>query len=100
MILAGKAPQVMLEVFREEARHFCPSVRLVVVDGADFRRYRYAWAAADIFTSLSDNFQETFGITPIEAMSAGLPSVVSDWNGYREGVRDGVDGFRNPTFHS
>ena len=98
LILAGKAPlEDILQVFREEARHFCPSVRLVVVDGGDFERYRSAWAAADIFTSLSDNFQETFGITPIEAMSAGLPSVVSDWNGYREGVRDGVDGFRIPT---
>jgi hypothetical protein len=30
-------------------------------------------------------------------MSAGLPSVVSDWDGYREGIRDGVDGFRIPT---
>ena len=98
LILAGKAPREdILQVFREEARLFCPSVRLVVVDGGDFERYRSAWAAADIFTSLSDNFQETFGITPIEAMSAGLPSVVSDWNGYREGVRDGVDGFRIPT---
>ena len=98
LILAGKAPrEAILQVFREEARLFCPSVRLVVVDGRDFERYRSAWAAADIFTSLSDNFQETFGITPIEAMSAGLPSVVSDWNGYREGVRDGVDGFRIPT---
>ena len=51
----------------------------------------------DIFCSLSDNIQETFGITPIEAMSAGLPVVVSDWDGYRDTVRDGIDGFRVPT---
>jgi alpha-maltose-1-phosphate synthase len=81
----------------EEARLHCPSVRLVVVDGDDSARYRCAWAAADIFTSLADSFQETFGLTPIEAMSAALPSVVSDWNGYRDGVRDGIDGFRIPT---
>ena len=98
LILAGKAPREnILQVFREEARLFCPSVRLVIVDGGDLERYRSAWAAADIFTSLSDSFQETFGLTPIEAMSAGLPSVVSDWDGYREGIRDGVDGFRIPT---
>jgi hypothetical protein len=50
-----------------------------------------------VFTSLVDNFQETFGLTPIEAMAAGLPCVISDWNGYRDTVRDGMDGFRIPT---
>src|SRR5205807_881053 len=44
-----------------------------------------------------DNLQETFGLSPIEGMAAGLPLVVSDWNGYRDTVRDGVDGFRIPT---
>src|SRR5262249_39663991 len=47
--------------------------------------------------SLSDNIQETFGLAPVEAMAAGLPVVVSDWNGYRDTVRDGIDGFRIPT---
>ena len=56
-----------------------------------------AWAAADIFISLADNIQETFGITPIEAMAAGLPVVVSDWDGYRSTVRNGVEGFLIPT---
>ena len=55
------------------------------------------WAAADVFCSLSDNIQETFGLTPIEAMAAGLPQVVSDWSGYRDSVRHGVDGFRVST---
>ncbi|MFX4717673.1 glycosyltransferase, partial [Acinetobacter baumannii] len=36
---------------------------------------------------------ETFGITPLEAMAAGLPVVVSDWDGYRATVRHGVEGF-------
>jgi hypothetical protein len=30
-------------------------------------------------------------------MAAGLPPVVSDWNGYRDTVRHGVDGFRIAT---
>jgi len=51
-------------------------------------------SAADVFLSLSDNVQETFGLTPIEAMAAGLPCVVSDWDGYKDTVRHGVDGFR------
>ena len=44
-----------------------------------------------------DNIQETFGLTPLEAMAAGLPVVVSDWDGYRFTVRDGIEGFLVPT---
>ena len=98
LLQAGTAPNPEIErVFVEAAAAFCPSVRAVMVDGGDPRRYRAAWAAADLFTSLSDNHQETFGLTPVEAMAAGLPVVVSDWNGYRDTVRDGVDGFRVKT---
>lgn len=74
-----------------------PSVRFILVDGGDEVRYRQAWQGADVFVSVSDNIQETFGLTPVEAMAAGLPVVVSDWNGYKDTVRDGVDGFRVPT---
>jgi alpha-maltose-1-phosphate synthase len=81
----------------EEARRFlAPSAKFITVDGADQLAYDGAWAAADVFVSLSDNVQETFGITPIEAMAAGLPVIVSDWNGYKDTVRDGIDGFRIP----
>jgi hypothetical protein len=58
---------------------------------------RAAWAAADVFVSLADSIQETFGIAPVEAMAAGLPAVVADWDGYRDTVRQGIDGFRIPT---
>ena len=61
------------------------------------RSKRKAWASADIFCSLVDNIQETFGIVPLEAMAAGLPLVVSDWDGYKDTVRDQVDGFRIKT---
>jgi hypothetical protein len=74
-----------------------PSVRVVGLDGRDPAQRQTAWASADVFCSLSDNIQETFGITPIEAMAAGLPLVVSDWDGYRDTVRDGIDGFRVAT---
>ena len=58
---------------------------------------RCCWAAADLFLSLVDNPQETFGLAPVEAMAAGVPVVVSDWDGYRYTVSDGVEGFRVPT---
>ena len=56
------------------------------------------WAAADIFASPSDNVQESFGLTPIEAMAAGLPVIASNWDGYRASIRDGRDGFLISTF--
>ncbi len=55
------------------------------------------WAAADVFTSLADNIQESFGLTPIEAMACGLPVLVSDWDGYRDTVRHGTEGLVIPT---
>ena len=85
------------KAFAEGAALASPSVRVVNLDGRKSEDRETAWASADVFCSLSDNIQETFGIVPIEAMAAGLPVVVSDWDGYRDTVRDGVDGFRIPT---
>ena len=89
--------EAIARAFREAAQLVCPSLRVVTLDGRKAEERRRAWAAADIFCSLSDNIQETFGITPIEAMAAGLPVVVADWDGYKDTVRDGIDGFRIPT---
>ena len=86
------------KAFAQAAQHACPNVRTVVLNGQDSQDRKTAWACADIFCSLSDNIQETFGIVPLEAMAAGLPLVVSDWDGYKDTVRDGVDGFRIPTW--
>ena len=55
------------------------------------------YAAADIFLSPSDNIQETFGLTLVEAGMAGLPVIASDWDGYRDIIEDGVTGLRIPT---
>lgn len=91
------ANEPIAKAFTEAANSACPSVKVVTLDGRREDDRLTAWASADVFCSLSDNIQETFGITPIEAMAAGLPVVVSDWDGYRDTVRDGVDGFRIPT---
>jgi glycosyltransferase involved in cell wall biosynthesis len=88
------ANDALEDAFEKTATAVCPNVRRIVLDGRIAEERRKAWGAADIFCSLSDNLQETFGITPIEAMARGIPVVVSDWDGYRDTVRDGVDGFR------
>ncbi len=101
LLLAGQFPNRAVETeFREAARRFRGAARVHFVDGSDGPHgpiMRAAWRASDIFVSLSDNVQETFGLTPVEAMAAGLPCVVSDWNGYKDTVADGETGFRIPT---
>ncbi len=85
------------ELYRQAADAYASDLNVLVLDGNDQDTVAQSWAAADIFLSLVDNIQETFGLAPVEAMAAGLPVVVSDWDGYRSTVRDGVEGFLIPT---
>lgn len=101
LLLAGQFSNDGIErEFREAAARFCGAARAHFLDGSEGPQGEAilaAMQAADIFVSLSDNIQETFGLTPIEAMAAGLPCVVSDWDGYRDTVVDGETGFCIPT---
>jgi glycosyltransferase involved in cell wall biosynthesis len=83
--------------YEQAARAYAPSTPIHFLDGNDQELVGELWAAGDIFLSLVDNIQETFGLTPVEAMAAGLPVVVSEWDGYRFTVRDGIEGFLVPT---
>ncbi|HEY0438324.1 MAG TPA: glycosyltransferase family 4 protein, partial [Phenylobacterium sp.] len=94
-ILFGGSKSIDDELrFHEVVRAFCPDVNLRFVREIDPNAHGPLWSAADLFISLSDNIQESFGLTVIEAMAAGLPCVVSDWDGYRHSVRHGQDGYR------
>lgn len=53
--------------------------------------------AGDIFVLPGDGVAESFGLAVVEAMAAGLPCVVSDWDGYRTTVVHGTTGFLIPT---
>jgi glycosyltransferase involved in cell wall biosynthesis len=82
------------DAFKAAAAAFCPDLQIRHASDTSAATRDAVVSAADVFLSLSDNVQETFGLTPLEAMAAGLPCVVSDWDGYRDTVRHGVDGFR------
>ena len=84
-------------IWREQAAAFCPEVPLHLLDGRDEGVRREIRSAADFFTLLVDNVQESFGLAPVEAMAAGLPVVATDWDGFRDTVRHGVDGILVPT---
>ena len=81
-VLSGWAHnQAVFQAFLEGAVAFAPTVRVTFVDGTRSDIRHAVWHAADIFCSLSDNIQETFGLVIVEAMATGLPIVASDWTG-------------------
>ncbi len=54
--------------------------------------------SADIFISCSDHIEESFGLVVAEAMSCGIPTIATDWDGYRELVKDGKTGMLVKTY--
>lgn len=72
-------------------------IRLVPVERPSHAERKALFAAADIFLSPSDNLQETFGLTLVEAGLSGLPVIASDFDGYRDTVVHGTTGLLIPT---
>lgn len=63
----------------------------------DDARDELLWRS-DIVVSLSNTASESFGLSLVEALAAEKPVVATCWDGYRELVRDGVEGFLVPTW--
>lgn len=55
------------------------------------------YQTADIFIYMADNRAETFGLSVAEAMSCGLPVVISDISGLSEIVEQDITGYIIPT---
>ncbi len=98
-VMTGWFPQGSNDrtMFEEVVSAYAPGLPVTFLDGNDPVVVGKCWAAADIFLLLSDTILETFGQALVEAMAAGVPVVVSDWDGYRSIVRDGREGFLVPT---
>lgn len=77
-------------VFTDCAQNLMPSVSFHHLPGDDPVACKQTLSAGDIFAFPIDNIQETFGLSPIEAMAAGLPVVASDWDGMRDTVSPDV----------
>lgn len=97
LVIGGSGHKFVSQTLKAYATELGVAERVLLCPIPAHTRHLYH-AAADIFVSPIDSIQETFGITPIEAMSCGVPQVVSDWNGYRDTVVHDVTGFRVPTW--
>ena len=97
LIIAGGANEKQIQIVKQMISE-CDlenCVHLITNFANDSKQYIYG--AADIYLSLSDNLQETFGISVIEAMAAGLPVIASDINGYSELIDHNETGYKVPT---
>lgn len=84
----------------DDLKKFCPDLSFLRLGGSDpvsEELKKKAISACDVVVSLVDNIQETFGLSIAEAMAAQRPVVASDWDGYRDLIRNGVDGFLIPS---
>jgi len=99
LVLTGDTDnEAVRQAFRDGARTLAAGVRISFIDSLQSGWRHGVWRAADLFTSLADNLQETFGLAVLEAMACGLPVVASDWDGYRDLVVDGQTGYLIPTY--
>jgi glycosyltransferase involved in cell wall biosynthesis len=97
LILAGAVHDTTyLELVKLWIRALGLGNRVDIVVEPDEDNKKALFAASDFFVSVADNPQETFGMTLVEALWAGLPLIVSDFNGYREIGADDV-ALRVPT---
>ncbi len=98
LLIGGAGPALFTDMAIDLARDLGIVDRVLFVSPLPPTVRELYFSAADVFVSPADNIQETFGITPQEAMASGVPQVVSDWNGYRDTVAEGETGFLVPTY--
>lgn len=93
LLLVGGDPVGRASGLAKLARHLgvAGAVHLVGVQ-TDVRSFLLA---SDVFT-LTSAWAETFSLAALEAMSTGLPAVLTDVGGAREMVRDGANGYVVP----
>ena len=97
LVLCGQFREPEWErIYARAAARLMPSCGYHVLDGGNADERKATLSGGDIFVFPIDNLQETFGLAPVEAMAAGLPVIVSDWDGMKDTVTPEV-GIRVPT---
>ena len=94
LIIAGDDTQGRIAPDLERFAHSFSSPRkLVVMPDVTTAVKQALLRVADVALCMSDTYQETFGVSVLEAMAAGLPVVAPNWDGYRDIVTHGKTGF-------
>lgn len=97
LVLAGTNRRKDSVLLREQATQLGVGSQVHVLEELEPAHRHLLFGAADVFVAPADNIQETFGLTPLEAMASGVPVIAADWDGYRDTVLHGHTGFLIPT---
>jgi len=97
LVIAGGGPKEQVALLEQLVARYGLKEHVVVFPNFPPEAKLLLYRSADFYLSLVDNFQETFGLSIIEAMACGLPVIASNFDGYRDSVTDGENGYLIPT---
>lgn len=101
LVIAGSDPTGRYSrAIMSLAREFGVSSFVTCLEKISGSERPYIYSAADVFLGLSDTVNESFGLTIVEALACGVPVIAADWNGYKETVEHGYNGFKVPVIWS
>ena len=92
LVIAGGATEADVRLLQQLVDAY--GVRAAVRVHANFlgRVKADLLAASDVVVAVTDNTQETYGLSLLEALGHGKPVVASRFDGYKDLIEDGVDG--------
>ena len=91
LVVCGKGG--MMDELKQEARNLGIENKVYFAGYCDSKKVQKMYKCADI--AVFPSTYEPFGIVALEAMLAGVPTVVSDVGGLNEIVEHGVDGMKS-----
>lgn len=97
-IVGGAFPDGYRDALAGEAGRIGIGDRVSFHPGVPVDRRQEPLATADFFVLPSDTVQEAHPNAVGEALATGLPALLSDWDGLRDWIDDGVEGFLVPTW--
>lgn len=98
LILAGGAEAENIASFKSTCQEIGIADKVQFRPNFEDEEKPLLYGACDIFVSLIDSLQETFGIAAVEAMACGRAAVLSDFDGYKELVENRKSGLLVPTY--
>src|SRR5690606_29962533 len=96
LVIAGDDTEHRMAADLQQSAQSICGTQVRVIPNPSSERKRQLYRDASVAVSLSDNLQETFGISILVAMSAGLPVIATDWSVYRDLITHGVTGLLIP----
>ena len=97
LVLAGGVRPNERRVHREMIAELGLDKDVQLIINFDLAKKKALISSAEVCVAPSDNIQETFGISVIEAAACGIPVVVSDIDGYKDAVVQNETGFKIKT---